>query len=83
MATATANQQALERQGRKLRRRTRPFTAAQVGLTATQLRSLGFEEVGKVSTGKAGRPAILFLAPQNADVADEAGDDAGQGVEEA
>lgn len=83
MPTATSNQQANERLARKLRRRSRPFTAAQVGLTSAQLRDLGFEVVGKVSTGKAGRPALLFLASKNSPVADEASDDAGQGVEAA
>ena len=42
------------------RRRKRAFTAADVGLTSTQLREAGAVEVGRKQTGGRGRPAILF-----------------------
>lgn len=47
----------------RLRRSRQPRTAASLGTTAARLRSLeGVVEAGRVKTGKAGRPAILFAA---------------------
>lgn len=51
----------------RLRRGSKPKTAAQLGTTSARLRALeGVVEVGKASTGKAGRPAILFAAMSEA-----------------
>lgn len=51
----------------RLRRSRGGKTAAQLGTTSARLRKLdGVVEVGKVLTGKAGRPAILFDAQENA-----------------
>jgi hypothetical protein len=45
----------------KLRRNKSGKTAASLGTTSARLRALdGVVEIGRVSTGKAGRPAILF-----------------------
>lgn len=45
----------------RLRRRTKPVTAADLGVSASRLRALdGVAVVGSVKTGKPGRPALLF-----------------------
>lgn len=58
---------AREREDRKivsrLRRSQRGRTAADLGTTSARLRSLGAVVVGKIETGKAGRPALLFSLP--------------------
>jgi hypothetical protein len=47
----------------RLRRRKSPLTAKELGVTSQRLRGIeGIVEVGRVSTGKAGRPAILFTS---------------------
>lgn len=51
----------------RLRRRSTPATARDLGVTANRLRALeGVVEVGRVHTGKAGRPAILFTTEEKA-----------------
>lgn len=49
----------------RLRRSSKPRTAASLGTTSVRLRKLGAVEVGRVQTGKAGRPAILFSSPED------------------
>lgn len=45
----------------RLRRRTKPATAKDLGVPASRLRALdGVQVVGSVKTGRAGRPALLF-----------------------
>lgn len=49
----------------RLRRAKSGRTAAQLGTTVNRLRALaGVAEGGRVQTGKAGRPAILFVADE-------------------
>ena len=49
----------------RLRRRSNPATAADLGVSARRLRSIdGIVQAGVVRTGKAGRPAILFTVPE-------------------
>jgi hypothetical protein len=49
---------------RRLTNRKTPLTAADLGTTSAHLRQLdGVVEAGRVSTGKAGRPAILWTTP--------------------
>lgn len=60
----------------RLRRSRGGKTAAQLGTTSARLRKLaGVVEVGKVHTGKAGRPAILFDAEENAAEASDRSDE--------
>jgi hypothetical protein len=47
----------------RLRRSSKPKSAASLGTTSARLRALGAVEQGRVKTGKAGRPAILFGPP--------------------
>lgn len=51
----------------RLRRSRGPRTAADLGTTSARLRKLaGVVAVGKVKTGKAGRPSILFTTEDQA-----------------
>lgn len=51
----------------RLRRSRGGKTAGQLGTTSQRLRNLdGVVEVGRVSTGKAGRPAIIFDVEEHA-----------------
>lgn len=51
----------------RLRRSRGGRTAKQLGTTSARLRALeGVVEVGRVSTGKAGRPAVLFDSAEHA-----------------
>ena len=66
----------------RLRRTNKPRTAADLGVTANRLRSIeGVVEVGRVHTGKAGRPAILFTHVDNVEsdprLSQERSDDTG------
>lgn len=55
----------------RLRRSKKPRTAADLGTTSARLRALGAVEAGRVSTGKPGRPAVLFSAPEDSQEAEQ------------
>lgn len=56
----------------RLRRSSGPRTAADLGVPARRLRAIdGVVEAGRVHTGKAGRPAVLFTVEEKLS---EAGD---------
>lgn len=56
----------------RLRRRKTPATASDLGTTSARLRTIeGVVEAGRVQTGKAGRPAILFTVPEKLSVASD------------
>lgn len=57
----------------RLRRSSKPKTAKALGTTAVRLRGIdGVHEAGRVKTGKAGRPAILFTADEPVTTSPEA-----------
>lgn len=58
----------------RLKRSSRPRTAAELGTSAARLRRLdGVREAGRVRTGKAGRPAILFEAAPEEPISEQSG----------